>query len=191
MMKWHKRLLVTAWFGWESLFHILFKVKPIDSDNPLLYSRECAYRGKTMILEDGEHLSPGDRVIELHFNNRALFQIVTEADSMVQVAVGMIRGVRQTLPILAQQMSSYSDASRIKAVYGITFIHRGTKQLGFTVAHLQPGVFAYVTKVYLRVLLAVIHPDGKQLVGLKRASLSPMIVAISSTELNKRYWNGQ
>jgi hypothetical protein len=187
MIKWPKRVLISLWLRWEDLFHILFHVKPIDPANHLLFSRVCTYLGSTIHLQDGEEIRRGDRVIELHFNNRILFQMVTETKSMVQLAVGMIRGVRQTLPLLTQQMAQHPSANDIKGVYGITFIHRGTQQLGFTVVHLQAGVFAHLTKLYLKVLLSVIHPGGRELLELKRESLAPRIVAISAKELRNRY----
>jgi peptidoglycan-N-acetylglucosamine deacetylase len=183
----HKRILVWLWFQWENLFHILFRVKPIDPANKLFYSRIKKYHGKAIKLADGEEIKDGDRIIELHFNNRMLFQMLTETGSMVQLAVGMIRSTKHTLPLIARQIEFDSSMGNIKGVYGITMIHRGTKQLGFTVVELPKGIFTNLTKVYLRLLLSVIHPEGKQLIELKGNAFTPKIVALSVKELANRY----
>lgn len=186
-MNWHKKLLVLLWFQWDNLFHIFFRVTPIDPVNKLLFSRVRVYRGKTILLQDGEEIRHGDLVVELHFNNRILFRMVTESGSMVQLAVGMIRAVKQTLPLLAVKISRDPHASSIKGLYGITMIHKGTSKLGFTIDELQAGTFNFLTRLYLRMLLTVIHPQGKQITEQKGNALSPKIVAMSIKELKKRY----
>jgi peptidoglycan-N-acetylglucosamine deacetylase len=183
----YKRILVWLWFQWESLFHILFQVKQIDPANKLYFSRVKTYHGQAMLLDDGEEIRDGDRIIELHFNNRMLFHMLTETGSMVQLAVGMIRSIKLTLPLLAKQVEFDPNMGNIKGICGITMIHRGTKQLGFTIVELPSGIFSYLTKFYLRLLLSVINPEGKQLLELKGNAFTPKIVALSVKELGKRY----
>jgi hypothetical protein len=183
----YKRILVWLWFQWESLFHILFQVKQIDPANKLYFSRVKTYHGQAMLLDDGEEIRDGDRIIELHFNNRMLFHMLTETGSMVQLAVGMIRITKQTLPLLLKQIEIDPSMGNIKGVIGITMIHRGTKKLGFTIVDLPAGIFSYMTKYYLRVLLSVINPEGKQLIEHKGNVFTPKIVVLSVKELEKRY----
>jgi peptidoglycan-N-acetylglucosamine deacetylase len=183
----YKRILVWLWFQWESLFHILFRVRQIDPANKMYYCRVKTYHGQAMLLDDGEQIRDGDRIIELHFNNRMLFHMLTETGSMVQLAVGMIRTTKQTLPILLKQIEHDPNMGNIKGIYGITMIHRGTQKLGFTIVELPTGIFSYLTKYYLRVLLSVLHPEGKHLIELKGNAFTPKIVVLSVKELEKRY----
>jgi hypothetical protein len=188
MIQWRKRLLVFLWMQWDSLFHILFNVTPIDPENKLLFSRLRTYRGKTIHLQDGEEIRSGDRVIELHFNNRMLFDMVKESGSVIHLAVGMIRGVRKILPLLAVQIFQNPNLGSVKGLYGITMIHQGTSKLGFTVDDLQAGAFNKLTRIYLRLLLFAMHPKGKGVTVQKGNRLTPKIVAMSVKELKHRYF---
>jgi peptidoglycan/xylan/chitin deacetylase (PgdA/CDA1 family) len=186
-----KRILVSIWLKWESLFHILFHLQPIDPENKLLYGRICIYHGKTLLLQDGEEIRKGDAVMELHFNNEMLFHMNSDSRSMVQLAVQMIHAVRQLLPKLVIRMTTDPLFTDIKGVFAITMIHRGTKQLGFSVLDIQKGVFFSLTRLYLRVLLFIMHPKGMQRLGVKTELLTPKILAISTKELKKRYLVGE
>ncbi|OCT12282.1 hypothetical protein A8709_31095 [Paenibacillus pectinilyticus] len=178
-----KRVLIYVWLKWEYVFHWLFKVHPIDPDNPILYSRIRRYSGKPMRLECGEELLAGDQVVELHFNNKHLFQMFLQASSMIQFAVHVRRAMLLFLPSLSVYMKDHPD---IKGIYGITMIHRGSKQLGFTVNELPKGIFLTLCNAYLRLLMLVFHPQGLQ--RTKRGNrLAPRLVAISAKELGKRY----
>jgi hypothetical protein len=66
-------------------------------------------------------------------------------------------------------------------------IHRGARQLGFTAQEMQRGWFATLTRLYLKTLLYIIHPDGKKRLELKQSYLRPMVLAISTNHLLQRY----
>ncbi|MEW9700467.1 polysaccharide deacetylase family protein [Paenibacillus sp. SI8] len=179
-----KKLLVFLWLKWEHVFHRLFNIHSIDGNHPIFFSRQRKYQGKTIALENGGEIRTGDVVVELHFNNEKLFHLITESNSMVQLAVTMIRDVQRFLPMMTQYLRLHDE---VKGVYGITMIHRGSKQLGFTVEELPRGLFNLLSQVYLRILLWVFHPDGRHRLVLKKGMLSPCIVAISVEELKRRY----
>jgi hypothetical protein len=182
-----KRVLVSAWLGWERFFHALFGVKPIDAGNGILYYRVCRYHGRPISLPDEEEIAPGDRVVEFHLNNRMLFQLVTESRSMMQLAVQLIQLTTQLMPKMADIIVHDPACRAVKGIYGITMIHRGARQLGFTVQELPRGWFATITRFYLKTLLYVIHPDGKKRLELKQSYLRPKVLAISTNELLQRY----
>lgn len=180
-----KKFFVFIWLKWERVFHWLFNIRPIDVDHPIFYSRVRKYHGKTIILGNGEELSSGDLVIELHFNNEKLHQLMTESDSMFQLAVKMKQAVQSFLPMLTQHVHYMPE--QVKAIYGITMIHRGSKQLGFTVTELPRGLFKRLTQFYLKLLLYVLHPNGRDRLKMKSELLSPKIATISTQELYKKY----
>ncbi|WP_051620765.1 polysaccharide deacetylase family protein [Paenibacillus sp. UNC451MF] len=186
-LSWHKRLPLSLWLKWESLYHVFFALEPVDPDNQLLYYRVCTYHGKSIALPDGEEIRKGDRVVELHFNNEMMFHIAMDTRSMVQLAVQLIRAVQQLMPKMTERILNDTLTQDIKGIYGITMINRGPKQLGFTVTDLPRGLFFVVTKLYLRMLLLVVHPEGKKRLEIKKELLTPKILAISTKELQKRY----
>ncbi|MFD0696920.1 polysaccharide deacetylase family protein [Paenibacillus sp. GCM10027628] len=179
-----KRMLIYLWLKWEQIFHWLFNIHPIDVNHPIFYSRVRKYKGKTIELANGEVIRPGDLVVELHFNNEKLFQLISESSSMVHLAVSMIRDVQRFMPAMTQYVHFHQN---VRGIYGITMIHRGSKQLGFTVEELPKGLFNVLSQIYLRLLLFIIHPNGRDRLELKRGLLTPRIVAISAQELKRRY----
>jgi peptidoglycan/xylan/chitin deacetylase (PgdA/CDA1 family) len=181
-----KKLLITMWTKWDMLYNWLFNIKPIDKNHPLLKKRVCTYLGKTIQLSDGEKIQKGDRVLELHLNNEMLFNMGINSRSAVQLAIQMIRSTEQLLPkILTHILNESSE--EIKGLYGVSIVHRGTKQFGFTVMDLPEKPLSYFIKLYLRLLMLVVHPSGKRRLKTKTELLVPKIIAISTKELRRRY----
>ncbi|MFC5452925.1 polysaccharide deacetylase family protein [Paenibacillus aestuarii] len=181
---WVKKGLIQVWLRWDRLFHWWFNIRPIDLHHPIFYSRVCKYKGKPLQLDNGEEIRSGDLVLELHFNNERLFHMMAESNSMVQLAVHMIREVQRFLPVLTAYLYMHRE---VRGVYGVTMIHRGSRQLGFTVEQLPEGLFKKASQLYLRLLLYVFHPNGRERLEASKSQLSPRIVAISVQELMKRY----
>lgn len=182
-----KRVFLYLWFKWDRLFHVWFGVKPVEAQYPLLLYRVTTYRGRTVFLSEGDSISSGDRIMELHFNNELLFLMAAESRSPVHLAVRMIRSVKDILPRIAAKLSNDPACSDVKAVLGITMIHRGADQLGFTSMSLPRGLFSFVTSIYLRTLLYIVHPDGRNRLKMKAEALIPKVLAISSQELKNRH----
>lgn len=183
-----KKTIVALWLQWERFFVKVFRITPIDEKNTLIKLRVREYTGdRTIYLEDGEMISKGDRIAELHLDNELLFKLGSDARSMVHLTVMLIRRMEQLLPQILQLMLHHPDYKDVKGLYGITIIHRGTDKFGFTVVDLPAGVFSYFTKLYLRLLLYVVHPQGNERVNKKSELLVPKIVAISKQELMNRY----
>lgn len=186
-VSWKKKLMITLWIKWESLFYRLFYIQPIDENQPFLNVRVRTYWGKTIQLLDGEEIKRGDHVLELHLNNEMLFKMGINSRSSIQLAIQMIRTTEQLLPKILLFILNHPKYEEIKGLYGISMIHRGTKQFGFTVIDLPRGLFFFLTKIYLRLLLLVVHPQGKQRLQTKGELLVPKMIAISTKEFMRRY----
>lgn len=182
-----KGLLITYWMQWERLFQKVFRMEQIDDSNKFLHLRIRKYQGRTLRLQDGEEIHRGDQIAELHLDNDLLLKMSLNARSPVQLAIQMLRATGQLLPKIATLFQTHPDYKNVKGLYGITIIYRGTKQLGFTVLDLPKGIFAFFTMLYLRLLLVVLHPAGKERFRNKSDVLIPKIIAMSSKELVQRY----
>ena len=182
-----KSAFVALWLKWERLFIRLFRLRPIDEKDPFLRLRIRKYAGSFPIrLEDGEVIRKGDLVAELHFDNELLMRLGAESRSIVHLTVQLIRRMEELMPRLSELLRrpEYRD---VKGLYGVSLINRGPQRFGFTVLDLPKGLYATVTKWYLRVLLAVIHPEGMDRLGTKTELLIPKIIAMSRKELMNRY----
>ncbi len=183
-----KRLLVWIWMCWERSFVKLMQVKPVDTGNTLLQLRITEYRGKqTLVLADGEQIQHGDRIAELHLDNHLLYQLGTSSSSSLHLAIQLVRRTELLMPQIMSLLQTDPAYRDVKGLYGISIIHRGTKKLGFTVLDLPQGVYSYATRLYLRFLLYVIHPQGKERMKINSELLVPKIIAISRKELMNRY----
>lgn len=183
-----KRMLVSVWMLWEKCFLKLFHVVPVDENNPLLKLRVREYTSNTPItLSDGEVIQKGDRVLELHFDNDTLFRMGANAKTSLHLAIQLIRSIEQLLPQLIRVIETNPEYRDIKGLYGVSMIHRGSRQLGFTVIDMPKGTFAFMTQLYLRLLMYVIHPKGKDRLKTNTDKLVPKIIAMSKKELMNRY----
>lgn len=186
-----KKFIVSLWLLWERIFHFLFQLKTTNQEDPIFYFRPRLYHGETVTMVGDIPLVSGDRVLELHFDNKKLFQIGTRSRSSIHLAIQMIRGVEKTLPELAQYVIEHPELHDVKALYGVTMINRGPEQLGFTVTDLPNSLFAKSSKIYLKFLMSVIHPSGGA--RLKQSSskeLVPKLLVMPIELLLERYSDG-
>ncbi|GAA0138182.1 hypothetical protein YSY43_50230 [Paenibacillus sp. YSY-4.3] len=155
-----KRILVSLWLLWEKFFHLLFQLRTTNEEEPIFHFRIRPYRGEPVMMNGDIELANGDRILELHFDNKRLFEIGSRSRTSLQIAIQMIRGVEKTLPELAQYIQTHPELMDVKALYGVSMINRGPEQFGFTVTDLPDNFFAKSTRLYLKFLMSVIHPSG-------------------------------
>jgi hypothetical protein len=108
--------------------------------------------------------------------------MISNSSTSVQLAVNLIRDVQRFLPTLTQYLELHQE---VRGIYGITMIHRGSEQMGFTVKELPKGMLRLLSHIYLRFLMYIFHPQGRK--RLMKGQLSPRIVAISASEVIRRY----
>ncbi|MEK4063550.1 MULTISPECIES: polysaccharide deacetylase family protein [unclassified Paenibacillus] len=178
-----KRLIVGLWLAWEQVFQFLFRLKTISPADPFLHYRLRKYQGGTVQMEGGEVLNKGDKVIELHIDNRQLFEIGLNSRSSAQLAIRMIRRMEKDLPVLAEQIAGDVDLAEAKALYGVSMLNRGPEKFGFMVLDLPNGWFARSSKFYLSLLLSVIHPSGGERLKVRSEALIPKMILMPISQL--------
>lgn len=187
-LKWHKRLFVRLWLAWDWCFCKLFGVHVIDANYPLFKLRLRKYSGKHAItFENGEQIAKGDSIIEMHFDNKILTQMSMESKSSVQLATKMIRQMQKSLPNVIHKIETDPKYRHVKGLYGVSMIHRGATQLGFTVYDLPQGAFARITKIYLNILLSTLHPEGNRRLKVRSEMLVPKTIAMTKQQLFDKY----
>ncbi|MFD2612637.1 polysaccharide deacetylase family protein [Paenibacillus gansuensis] len=193
MVPLYKRFLIILWLGWEKVFHVLARLDTLDTEEPIFHIRKRTYSGAPVDLRDGQRIVNGDTYVELHFDNRRLKEFSEQSRSSVHLAIQFIRAVEKALPYMASRLASDPKYRSAKAMLGISMIHRGSEHLGFDVKDMPDGLFARATKVYLRFLLSVLHPQGtKRIAGGKEKSrsnesLMPKMIWMSADVLKDKY----
>ena len=178
-----KRILVGLWLAWEQVFQAVFRIKTINPSDPFLHYRLRKYQGETVRMGDGELLNKGDQIIELHVDNRQLFEIGVHARSSAQLAIRLIRRMEKDLPVLAEIIAGNEELTKAKALYGVSMINRGPEKFGFTVHDLPDGLFARSSKFYLRLLLSVIHPAGGERLKERSEVLVPKLILMPVSQM--------
>ncbi|MBO2943365.1 polysaccharide deacetylase family protein [Paenibacillus sp. F411] len=182
-----KRMAVAVWLLWEKLFHVVFRLKTANPSDPMLHYRLTSYQGQDMVTQDGLRLVKGDEVLELHFDNQKLFDIGRHARNEMQIAIQMIRAVQKDLPTIAQRVLDKPEYRNVKGLYGVTMITRGPEQFGFHLQDLPSGLFASSTRVYLKLLLSVIHPKGQSRLKEGSRRMEPRMLMMPVEVLISRY----
>ncbi|WP_138495716.1 polysaccharide deacetylase family protein [Paenibacillus pinistramenti] len=187
VLPWYKRLIVSLWLLWEKVFHVMFHLQTTDNPDPMFHFRKIKYSGAPIELTTGDTLVKGDSVLELHFDNKKLFQLGSKAKSSVQLAIQLVRMTEKALPELAEYIQNHPDLREAKALYGITMINRGPEQFGFSITDLPKGLFATSTTFYLKLLMSVIHPNGRERVKAHQEQMVPKILVIPTQTLISRF----
>ncbi|OWR29365.1 polysaccharide deacetylase family protein [Saccharibacillus sp. O23] len=170
-----KRLLVQGWLLYEKAFKFAFRLQEAH-DAPFYHFRKVKYSGQPLQLENGERLTKGDPVLELHFDNKMLFEMSSRSRSAMQTAILMVRETERSLPKIAEYVRQDPSLRAAKGLYGVSMINRGPQQFGFQVLDLPEGLFARMTRFYLKVLLSVLHPSGTARLGEQTEMLVPKVM---------------
>lgn len=186
-LKLWKRIVVALWLGWEKLFHWVYHLRTASPEDPMLHFRSRVYHGARVEMNDGHVIQNGDPVIELHFDNQKLFELGVTSRSSMHLAIRMIRTMEQQLPDLARMVALEPELRSAKAIYGVSMINRGPEKFGFTIQELPPGPFSAASKVYLKLLLSVIHPAGTKRLKQRTEQLVPKMIAMPLDILLERY----
>ncbi|KLU56127.1 xylanase deacetylase [Paenibacillus sp. VT-400] len=186
-LKLWKRIVVALWLGWEKLFHWVYHLRTASPEDPMLHFRSRVYHGARVEMNDGHVIQNGDPVIELHFDNQKLFELGVTSRSSMHLAIRMIRTMEQQLPDLARMVAHEPELRSAKAIYGVSMINRGPEKFGFTIQELPPGPFSAASKVYLKLLLSVIHPAGTKRLKQRTEQLVPKMIAMPLDLLLERY----
>ncbi|MTI81427.1 MAG: polysaccharide deacetylase family protein [Firmicutes bacterium] len=185
---WYKRATVGLWSLWERFFAYAAGVKPLTEAVDSAFSLAVRkYRGKPLNLPDGTLIKPGDLMGELHFDNNLLLNITSQARAPERVATALLRNVRKSLPQVADALRSDPRYNQVKAVYGVTIIHRGAKFLGFNIFEIYPHLLRVITTWYQRWLLIVFHPNGFSHLIKHRSKMVPKMLVMSKDQLVQRY----
>jgi len=179
-----KRIVIGLWMLWEKLFHVVFRLHQI-GDARFFNYRIRKYSGPELNLQNGRTLKSGDRIMEIHFENRMLVESGMKSKTSLQLAIRIIREIERVLPDMARELAAVPNGDQVKALYGVSMIHRGGESLGFEMFDLPKGLFAWSTNLYLRFMIRVVHPSGNKRVREHGESLNPRMLIMERDTLLK------
>ncbi|WP_220377133.1 YkoP family protein [Cohnella phaseoli] len=145
------------------------------------------HKGAAFVCEDGTRIEKGDRVGELHLNNRLVLELTGEHGAD-RAALRTARLVRSSLRELGEALERRPELGNVKALVGVTLLHRGlTHGLGFEQRPLPSKLFERATAAYLKLLLRFLHPEGLNRSGRSREKLTPVMLVCTRANLLAKF----
>jgi hypothetical protein len=174
--------LLKAWPEWERLARRLWPVFEIPGASyGLLCLRITSYRGETMVLPDTTTVAPGAILGELHCNNSAIFELVSQHGNPFAAC-------REDLKSLSSWIVQDQLGRQIEAIYSCTILTTAAQRLGFTVREKPITLRQRLEKFFFKGLLLLYNQEG--LVRIQHGSTTnayPADIWLSRRELLRLY----
>lgn len=183
-----KQAVQGIWMGWERAFELFSRLRSnYAGEFGICKMFVTKYRGKGMQCEDGTWIQDGDWIGELHLDNRQILAMLRTNEEN-RVALMIARLARSAMRQICAEMQKNPQLSQVKALQGITLLHRGiTHGLGFETHQVEQGTFRTLTTSYLRLLLTVFHPSNRKRITGHTDKLIPMKLVMTRTTLIQRF----
>lgn len=185
------RGLLRVWPLWEAVARRLWPVVEIPrSPHNLFAVHFTRNRGESVSLPDRTVIAPGDAVGELHLNNRAFLQALTESgrSRLGSEKWAIVPMFRDDLRALARWIESGGIPQPIKAIRGVTVLGRGAVRVGFTMLPRDGELMARLDRLFLDGLLIIYTPEGGgRLTAGRTAGADSQVAWMSTGEILRRY----
>ncbi|HUZ88556.1 MAG TPA: hypothetical protein VMU49_01865 [Candidatus Acidoferrales bacterium] len=156
--------VLSVWAAWERLYlqrHPLRRARP----DGLFSFRIVPHHGPRVCLAEGTVIDPGDDLLELHLDNRALG---AKRELGGFGAWTMMQVLRSDLAALAAQVEA-GEIGPVAAFHGVSLMGRAGAALGFEVHPLPHTLALALTRYFMVGIDAIHHPAGlKRLEGRAR-----------------------
>lgn len=186
-----KQVVQHCWMGWERVFEVFSRLRSkYAGEFGICKMFVIKYQGKCIQCEDGTWIHSGDWIGELHLDNRKILHML-QSNEANRVALMIARLTRGAMRQICAEMQRNPRLSQVKALQGITLLHRGiTHGLGFETHHVEQGFFRTFTTSYLRLLLTVFHPNNRRRIVPHTEKLVPMRLVMTRSSLIRRFGVG-
>jgi len=183
-----RRMVQFVWMKWESLFEWSTRMRSVYSGEfGICKMFVTKYYGKRIECEDGTSISAGDWVGELHLDNEKVLLMLQSNDAS-RVALTIARMARISMRQICAEIQSNPKLSQVKALQGITLLHRGIIHgLGFEKHEIEAGQFRTFSTSYLRLLIRVFQPGAKERIDQHAERLVPMRLVLTRRMLVQRF----
>jgi hypothetical protein len=156
------------------------RIRPLRRDG-ILGVEAHRHRGSVIELADGTRVRPGDRIVDLHLDNR---RIAAVWGSGWRTAFAT---ASDDLRRLAEDVRREAPATRPVAVRAGGLLTAGTARLGFEVGPARGGWIGALEGWYLRGVLVRWSPDGRGRLRHGHAALRAREAWLSTSALLRRY----
>ncbi len=179
--------LLHLWRVWDIIYYHSTRLQYVDKKHNLFRIVLLPFWGEQLVTKHGSTINKNDLVLKLHIHNFRLAEMIYRKKESKALGIILLREVRNSMPGLARFVAYHPHADQIKGVVGTTFLHRGVEHLGFSTSKPIESKIYKVKKIYLKWMLRLMHPDGKDRLYKQKEKLTIKRVFISKRELLDRY----
>jgi hypothetical protein len=149
------RFVLIFWPVVDRFLTLVGHIKPLKADDSgIIRIGLHRYKGPTRMLNDGSEVRIGDTLIELHMNNDWFKRRRKLNLSISQSPWEILNAFDEDLRLLAQRVVD-GEFEGFVALRGVTFLHTGSKRLGFQVDELPDGLWKKGARFYMAGLVRI------------------------------------
>lgn len=186
------------WPIWDRVMHTVHPVHAIPgAPYDLLRVEFTRLRARPITLPDGTRIVHGDRVAEVHINNRVMASVLRDHGSPLR-ALPMLAADLRALAAWASASPDVASAPdghappvfppEVRALYAFTLLGRGAPRLGFTLRERPPTIHTRLDRFFMTGLLVMYNSAGlERLARGGTNALEPVEIWMSRAELLRRY----
>ncbi|WP_456278655.1 YkoP family protein [Bacillus sp. AK128] len=182
-----KSWLLSIWYLLDPIYYSFTRLTYVQDDlkqNLIFRVRVTKYKGREVVLADGTVIRKNDRLLKIHLHNAKLLKELHEVQCEIKRGRHIFQAVLTALPALASYIEEHPEKDHLKAVIGITTLHRGCRRLGFETHDIKSKLyhlFKKATFIFIYILSAT---------TLSRESMQkhqPKYLFMSTKDLSRRY----
>jgi hypothetical protein len=175
------------WGVWDTIYQRCTRLRYVDKDNNIFRVVLLRYRGEPLVTSDQRVIRDGDLILKLHIHNYYFAKQSQGVKDDLRLVLLLRHHIMRSLPQLAAYLDGHKDRDRIKGIVGTTMLHKGVKPLGFSISDVPMNWFFRYKRWYLRLMVRLIHPDGKRRIQRWDREMPLKRVYMSKEELLRRY----
>ncbi len=179
--------ILMLWGVWDTIYQRCTRLRYIDKGNNIFRIVLLRYRGEPLVTTDQRVICHGDLILKLHIHNYYFATLCKGVKDDLRVALLLRHHIMRSLPQLAAYLDGHEERDRIKGVVGTTMLHKGVKPLGFSISDVPMTWFFRYKRWNLRLMVRLIHPDGKRRIERWDHEMPLKRVYMSKEELLRRY----
>ncbi|MDA5109419.1 MULTISPECIES: YkoP family protein [Brevibacillus] len=179
--------ILMLWGVWDTIYQRCTRLRYIDKGNNIFRIVLLRYRGEPLVTSDQRVICHGDLILKLHIHNYYFATLCKGVKDDLRVTLLLRHHIMRSLPQLAAYLDGHEERDRIKGVVGTTMLHKGVKPLGFSISDVPMTWFFRYKRWYLRLMVRLIHPDGKRRIERWDREMPLKRVYMSKEELLRRY----
>ncbi|CAM3530056.1 MULTISPECIES: hypothetical protein [Brevibacillus] len=179
--------LLMLWGYWDSIYQRCTRLRYVEKGNNIFRIVLLRYRGEPLITSDQRIINPGDLIVKLHIHNYYYATLCKGIKNDLRLALLLRRHIMLSLPKLAAYLERLERREEIKGIVGTTMLHKGVEPLGFSISDVPMTWFFRYKRWYLRLMLRIIHPEGKRRVQSWKQEMPLKRVYMSKDQLLGRY----